>query len=273
MNSHIIASLADASRRGKVFDFDHSGLKIQKSFGKDWHHPSFDFDDLCNPDRIDLIGTHKTSSLIQEFGRRGVGGTLHLPFPECLYILRSTNGDVEVLHLHQKKHEIAARLFVHTASPGSREKHWFHVPVHFSYNLSEAQFRSGCLMGYEMPYETVQTFHHLSNDVFSALVVGTMLMLDRRIEREVQPGGQTLRESNLGREKGKLKPIPEIITINLTKRRPAPSVCGPIDTSGVPRSPHNRRAHVRHLRSGKVIPVRASAIHGGGDPRHYQIFL
>lgn len=41
--------------------------------------------------------------------------------------------------------------------------------------------------------------------------------------------------------------------------------------TGSPRSPHNRRAHFRLLRSGERVLVRAAKIHGGGPAKDYVV--
>ena len=267
MNCHIIASLAEASRRNRVYEVPEFGESYQTGFGRDWHHPSFDFSRV-----VDTLDVDDLAQLVEDFIQADVDGTINLPFPECLYISKHKSGDVYVLRLIQSNKGIAAETFIWSIAPDGKRETWYRPPMNFSFDFATGVLSVDKTISKHHLLVTDGTYNVVINRLFAIFAIGTAL-LGRHVEREVQPGGQTLRESNLGREKGKLHPIPEIITINLTKRRPAPSVCGPIDTSGVPRSPHNRRAHVRHLRSGKVIPVRASAIHGGGDPRHYQIFL
>ena len=265
MSSHIIASLAEASRRNRVYEVPEFGECYQTSFGRDWHHPSFDFSHV-----LDALDVNEQVQAVEDFIKAGVGGTINLPFPECLYISKHKSGDVYVLRLIQSNTGIAAETFIWSTAPDGKSKTWFRPPMDFFFDFETGIFS---------PDEPISK-HHLSvsdgtydvviHRLYRIVAVGTAL-LGRPIEWEAQPGGQTLHKINLGREKGSLKPIREIITISLANRRPAPSECAPIDTSGVPRCPHNRRAHLRHLRSGKVIPVRASAIHGGGDPRDYQI--
>ena len=267
MSSHIIASLAEASRRNRVYEVPEFGEPYQTGFGRDWHHPSFDFSRV-----LDNLDVDELAQVVEDFVQADIDGTINLPFPKCLYIFQHRCGDLDVLNLVQSTTGITAEVFIRLIAPDGGSQAWYRPPMNFSFDFSTGIFRTDRRISERHLLASDGTYDVVINRLYAIVAVGTVL-LGRDVEREVQPGGQTLRESNLGREKGKLNPIPEIITIKLKKRRPAPSVCGPIDTSGVPRSPHNRRAHVRHLRSGKVIPVRASAIHGGGDPRHYQIFL
>lgn len=46
-----------------------------------------------------------------------------------------------------------------------------------------------------------------------------------------------------------------------------------VKKSGSPKSPHNRRATMRHLKSGKVVPVRAAKVKGGGAGGKTYTFL
>jgi len=62
-------------------------------------------------------------------------------------------------------------------------------------------------------------------------------------------------------------PMKTIVDVNqyVTVIRPQQEARRESSGTGTPRSPHWRRAHYRRLRSGKVIVIRATAIHGGSE--------
>ena len=265
MSSHIIASLADACRRSRVYEVNEFGNTYKTSFRRDWHHPSFDFSRVLHTLDLD-----EHVEAFEEFVEAATNGTAQLPFPECLYICQHKSGDAYVLRLVQSNAGIAAESFIWSGPPNGRSQIWYKPPMAFSFYhatgifLAEKAIPNDHLLASDGTYDVV--IHRL----FAIVAVGTAL-LARPVEREVQPGGQALSAANSGRERGNLKPIPEIITISLGHCHSSETAHRAIRTDHIPRRPHNRRAHHRHLRSGKVIPVRASAIHGGGDPRHFEI--
>jgi hypothetical protein len=265
MSSHIIASLAEASRRNRVYEVPEFGECYQTSFGRDWHHPSFDFSRV-----LDALDVNEQVQAVEDFIEAGVGGTINLPFPECLYISKHKSGDVHVLRLIQSADGIAADAFIWSIAPHGKGQAWYRAPVHFCYVCSTGVYTADWRISDQHPLARDGSYDVISERLFMIVAVGTAV-LGRHIEQEVQSGGQALRATNSGRERSKLRPIPEIITISLGKRHFSQKAQQAINTDRVPCRPHNRRAHYRHLRSGKVISVRASAIHGGGDPRHFQI--
>lgn len=270
MSSHIIASLAEASRRGKVFEFAKTGKPYPKCFGRDWHYPSFDFGKLLLGDRDGYVDWSAHPHTLDNFAEAGAAGTLNLPFPECMYIFQTGRKDLQVLHVTQSSNVITGESYVWT-NISSVGMTWCHAPVRFSINLLSCECIANWTSSSFLPWDVNDKLCRVSESFHIMVAVGTMILLDHNHEREVQPSDEGLRATNNGRAKVSLAPIPEVITIRLNKRSPARLARQMINTDSVPRRPHNRRAHYRHLRSGKVIPVRASAIHGGGDPRHFQI--
>ena len=91
------------------------------------------------------------------------------------------------------------------------------------------------------------------------------LLVDREIiEVEPRPKVRLTRPSL---SSGRVLPGTTIIHL---KRRVYP--VGPTLRPGSVRCPHERRSHVRRLRSGKVVTVRSSSIRGGtGRPRAYEV--
>lgn len=265
MSSHIIASLAKASRRNRVYEVPEFGEFYQTGFGRDWHYPSFDFSRA-----LDALDFNEQVQAVEDFIKAGVSGTINLPFPECLYISKHKSGDVHVLRLIQSADGIAAETFIWSIAPHGKGEAWYRAPVHFCYDFSTGGYTADWWISEQHPLARDGLSNVISDGLFVIVAVGTA-MLGRHIKQEVQSGGQALRATNSGRARSKLRPIPEIITISLGRPHFSQKAQQAISTDRIPCRPHNRRAHYRHLRSGKVIPVRASAIHGGGDPRHFQI--
>lgn len=81
----------------------------------------------------------------------------------------------------------------------------------------------------------------------------------------------------IGRGK-KRREVPPVCVLHLNReylekrKLPHSAEPGSGPEPGSPKSPHDRRAHFRRLRDGRVIPVRASRVHGGSpDGRLYVV--
>lgn len=100
-------------------------------------------------------------------------------------------------------------------------------------------------------------------------VVLAIAILANRGTIECEPQSSFYLECvNRGREKGGLSQLAPTIRVGPV----SPSSGATAPGTGSPKSPHDRRSHLRHLRNGRTIAVRSSRIRGGGEaPRFYEV--
>lgn len=267
----VLHELAEASRRGKITVLRADNTRLSISRGTDWDMPSFDFGNLSftdpsGPPKFDSATMDALEARAHEIRNSG----FVLPFPRCAFITRDANSiSVDVWEIKESK-IIHANYY----RPISLSDAWVMSPYVFHFNIG---FDRG-----------TSNFYYISGDEFSSQIAPIGASLDKLAWETVNEilfllatlsMPTTERETistdfaanvNRGREKGKLAPIPEAVAIRLNPVRNGSSRLG--KGIGAPRCPHDRRAHVRRLRSGKVIPVRSCSIHGGGDgTRQYRI--
>lgn len=170
-----------------------------------------------------------------------------VPFDCFSFVYRTKNGmflpNTNVVFYDGRGEE--PRLYLATKSDDPRlVRRWYHHASHsFADDFDEAP---------QSTKEFVPEFFYC-------------LKLLHHDREEQQP--DVLRAINAGRAKSKnqlLMPVPDFIVIRndlpSSNSRNADS-----EGSGTAKSPHDRRGHIRRLASGKLVRVRPSKIHGGGD--------
>ncbi|GFE77539.1 hypothetical protein NTCA1_51880 [Novosphingobium sp. TCA1] len=106
-------------------------------------------------------------------------------------------------------------------------------------------------------------------DEYNSVMVCLALLSMESTKKETS-ASERLASVNRGRAKGKLPPIPD--TIRITLGKPTVTSSASIGATGITQRPHDRRGHVRRLKSGRIVPVRAYSVHGGsGVARRYEV--
>lgn len=248
---------------------DNTRLSISR--GTDWDMPSFDFGNLSftdpsGPPQFDSATKHALEACANEIQNSGIV----LPFPRCAFITRDAKTiSVDVWEkteskiIHTNYYRLISRPNIWAMSQlGFQFNTDFHPLSSDFYYISHDEFvdriASSDATLEKLAWETV-------NEILFLIATLSMPTTERKtISTELAAN------VNRGREKGKLAPIPEAVAIRLNPVRNGSFRRG--NGVGTPRCPHDRRAHVRRLRSGKVVPVRSCSIHDGGDgTRQYRI--
>lgn len=112
----------------------------------------------------------------------------------------------------------------------------------------------------------LQLWHPGTSDAFEAMIASAIWQISQSDREAVET--DSLCRLNAGRAKSKrnIGQVPPFIRIS--KRLYRQTGVGGV---GSPKGPHERRGHLRRLKSGRQVVVRASSIHGGSPvPRHYR---
>lgn len=275
----IIHELAEASRRGRLaIRYQYNAVKFITR-GVDWDMPSFDFGDFIyhQPNASPRIGRDQMKSIqdhADELTRRGI----NLPFPRCAYIFKESCGTPVVEVLEQTDSFIMVTSYFR---PASENCQWYFLPkeCHFNHHLDNWTSIIHHTSQSEWERQLVPT--GLTTAAWSfvqgnKIALATAMLSMPATERETI-SSDLAASVNRGRAKGKLAPIPDSVAVRLDpvtiRLNPTSSGNSHAGTGlGSPRCPHDRRAHFRRLRSGRVVSVKATSIHGGGDgTRQYRV--
>lgn len=268
----VIHELAEASRRGKIaYGPD---IRRQQFLAKstDWDFPSFDFGRLpfSRLSKVPQLTADKMAA-IEARADELLNRDVVLPYPRCAFISIDPTDCTSVDVFEHISGGILC--FSYYKIPKLRGQ-WFIDPVNyyfdnmitraepFFFEISPDDWRNQLKSNGNSEASWLSNIRHI-------LRVG-IAMLDMP-SAQCQPNQSAYVTSvNRGREKADLAPIPETLTIHMGHVSCETSHS---DTRhGVSPRPHDRRAHYRRLKSGRLVPVQACKIHGGGDfARNYQV--
>jgi len=270
------SEFVEHARRGKIITVGvEEGRTKTTKFPQStyWAVPVFDFGSLTySKDDMDELGKEFPTAL-SLIGENGV----QLPFPRCIFAFtdpdKTCRGEwlsqPDFFELIQEEDRIYVHNFFRSIVRGKAVWMYEDDRVSFDRFTREAQMPdryAGFIDG--------KTSDHV--DIVRQKVQHTVLaatMINMKRAKQVVQESCALASVNLGRAKANLSPISNTIKISIAESEATGKGRGGSRPSSV-RSPHDRRSHFRTLASGKVIAVRASAIHGGAStPRHYEVRL
>jgi len=274
----VFAEFTEAARRGvkrfvSVQDVgDREGVTLTDTPLRIEAAPVFDFGFLRDLSTGKALDLDVYNGLVAEGEERLYAGTFQLPFPEVWYVIWFSDADgarygtVNLLHAIELDGG-GVQLVVYARSfdaPGEAGK-WMQEPVQAVWHPD---------LGWGVVTETRFSSDHWYAErkanievAFANMMVATLLLARHP---DPLPAAETeyLAGVNRGRARGKLKPLPAVRLIDLTKYN-APAEEG--DGSRQVR-PHDRRGHYRRLNTGRLVPVRPAKIHGGSsEPPKYKV--
>lgn len=188
---------------------------------------------------------------------------LSLPFDKFALVLRGPKL-VEILIVSRTDEENVFCLRSYTNNYHS--KHWvaFYDRLLCHSISGKAEFHDSDRVNIDYNY-----VGKMVSDEYEAVMLCLALLSMESTEQEIS-ASERLASVNRGRAKGKLPPIPD--TIRITLGKPTVTSSASIGATGITQRPHDRRGHVRRLKSGRIVPVRAYSVHGGsGVARRYEV--
>lgn len=272
MIKDVYNKFVEANLKGRVVD-RHPFLAdklIPPSFG--WAIPQFDFDHIDDP----LDKSMWSNEEWDEYWTQGTAAieadNFHLPYPECVYIFRFHQGGTEHINIHhliETDDAISGEVYVFHPNISAT---WFRHPLGYKIikgskpsTISVTCFNEQNWTGEAMRYAELDV---RSN--YTKMIVGTLIM--SRVGRTVDASDREPSRVAINNRMAKFGegPLPDLVRV-----RRQPKIYGHRQ-SGLPTGnavqPHFRRGHLRTLKSGRIVPVRPAAIHGGSDPaRRYLI--
>ena len=241
----------------------------------EWAVPSFDFGHVLDPHSPStFIGEQAWKEMWPDVMDLLTGESFRLPFDECVYLVRYRETPqkwetVNLLHLwHDEDGTIAGNTYFQQDASQPVMRRWTLMPFQFVVH-------QGDNTGVEFNFDPRA---NLSPDVeaeyvldmrtkYSEALVLTLLLRSNGIVIE-EPELSRTAEVNRGRASAKLPPLSRTRVIRFGHLKRATSTVSGI---GSPKRPHERRGHYRKLRTGKVVPIAASKVHGGADAPSYVV--
>lgn len=271
MTSHVVASFAEASRKGKIQEIVGVNKIREISCGRDWDIAAFDFGEIFLPKSGNRELHNEMYSAWNE--QNMSGEALKLPFSECLYVFNDDYEDgypaISIIHLKQSDMHITADVYQQVSRTGSLK--WLRDPYFFSID------RQSTLTVYyhndinNLPPDWRSDIEREVRRDWTMLTIATTLLNHQSTTHEIQPSNPMLQSVNIGRAKAGLRSIPATITIKFDREA---IIRAGHDNGGsrAPRVPHNRRGHWRTYKAtGKRVWVRCCSINGGDRSRLYRI--
>jgi len=272
------SAFVEAARKGRLrVSFGTHGEYREIRLPQDWLTvPVFAFADPVVVERVHAM----------QGGQITLDQAPPLPHPECVFMLNTGTTDPEfpdiveqvLLFLQADETDGSWTCFEawRDVDPVTgRTSPWYLITSGWRYSFA---MQALAVVRLEMPglpekddpqtpEEREQDLRAYKEQVLYCIALATALADSGRGDGEVEvrdaPETQAWREMNRGRERGRLRPLSSIRVLSLSqlgaersRQRGAPT--------GATVAPHWRRAHTRTLQDGRQIPVRATAIHGGG---------
>jgi hypothetical protein len=271
MNS-ILAHFAEAARNKRVALIQYVGddaIRLSMlNAGRHWAFPCLNFGQL--DDTADATKSW-SPEVWNETWAEGVehveNGTFRLPFEECAYLFHYADNQqkyetVNLIHLATMADGILGETYIWQPShPNSLLQGWTKHPFQFVI-MNDGTIEWSLHPSTRIDTHLVKEYEADVKATYTKVICATMLLTHGA--KSTSPSAYVAGVNN-GRALGKLKPLPDTITIDLSSRyRSGSRLQGGFNT-GVVRQPHDRRGHYRTLKSGKIIPVKASQIHGGSS--------
>lgn len=277
MNS-VLADFAESSRKKQVsvlksFRAPNNYSSELQGFGTAWDLPSFNFggldDQTSSPDAwtkdVWDATWHAGLSLIE-------AGKFRLPYEECVYLFHFAENasmceSVNLIHLVTNGDDVIGEIFFRQPHGPSGLNGWTKSPSQFTIiNGETIEWAVEPAFAATLTPEKLRDYSEDCKASYTKAICATVL-LSQGAERSM-PSERTA-VVNRGRVLGKLAPLPDTVTVRFDHAAIGRHYEGA--GTGGHRQPHNRRGHYRTLRSGKVIPVSSSRIHGGAEERQYDV--
>ena len=232
-----------------------------------WGVPVFDFghmDDVPHPDWIGKPATDECFRLAYYLNQ---SGDFHLPFPESMFIFRyaETARNYDTLNVviasEYEDGEIEGRLFSKCFTNDRLTERWRMEPIEF------ILYPRGGSVSLNRDRDVALSAHWQSEyekdarNKYTNLMVAITLMARKAVIIETSVGSE--RAAHVAGEKSTGEP--PIIRRILFNRVEIQKLAGEAIGHHAPPRPHIRRGHYRTLRSGRIVPVRAAKVLGGGD--------
>lgn len=261
MSDHF-ADFVEAARRGRVVMHDrYDRLQPANLFDFSGAIPHIDFGTITfDEEQMNALGQPYDEAL-----NRVYDNPISFPFDEFAIVYEGPKF-IEVLLITS---EPGMNVF-HLRSYGKRtsQNHWVS-----SYEVATLDCDTGAITFRGERYKELDFDFDLLGKVvqeeYQTVMICLALLSMESTKRE-SCMSERLASVNRGRAKGKLPPIPD--TIRITLGKPTVTSSASIGATGITQRPHDRRGHVRRLKSGRIVPVRAYSVHGGsGVTRRYEV--
>ena len=280
----LVRSFAQAKEHGWINRFTkqaRGGFEVVATGAETYHWaklPVFDFGHLQDPTSPDFLGQSFTGSITDECFKLANSllnsGEFHLPFSECIYIIRyyeTSHGfeTIHLLHLPEEDGEISCDTYFRQPKIQSRAKRrWGVCPFQFTLVNGDGRAEKGYLSKHydERVDFDPECWSSVQQDLLGKstdMAVATLLLR--------QPAGAVTTAAVHGdlnppqlNEQDVKEPAFGVKTVAVNRVRLMSHLRGlTFDRSA--KAPHERRGHYRTLRSGRIVPVKSSKIHGGSD--------
>lgn len=271
MTSNVVASFAEASRKGQIQELVGVNQFREISSGRDWDIAAFDFGKIFLPN----LGNEKLHNAMYSawIEHHNSGKPLKIPFSECLYYFDDDYEDgypaVSILHLKKSDMQITVGVYQQASRNGAfkwlRDPYFLIIDRHTTPSVC---FRPDVD---KLPPEWRFDVTKEARRDWNMLIIATMLLNHQSTAHEIQPSNPMLQSVNMGRARAGLRPIPATITIKVNREAITRIGHGNGDP-GASRVPHNRRGHWRTYKAtGKSVWVRCCSINGGDQSKPYRI--
>lgn len=202
-----------------------------------------------------------------------MSGTFRLPFEECVYVFHYADTPqkyegVNLLHLVTSGDEVTGECYNWQPSAPGRMRQWNKEPWQFTIiNRDGIDWAIEPDFERQLPMSVATEYVHNMRASYTKVICATMLM---RCGENASEPTEYVSGINRGRALGKLAPLSDTISVRFDHA--AVQQAYPSGGFSGARQPHDRRGHYRTLKSGKVVPVKSSKIHGGASaPRNYVV--
>ena len=193
-------------------------------------------------------------------------GRFSLPFPQVWYTEVRTAPDGRQMRIAMFAEAIEGGVRLHVVFGHPTLPKWTLWAEHFEIFDSEYFHSIG-----DPDDPNLALIKHGETDgpVRDLLVLTALLMRPGTVTEKIIPSEKLQAHNQLRRQRG-LPALPVVHRVIQLDHEGA-SYRGVSSGLGNPKRPHDRRGHARTLKSGKVVTVRACAIHGGGHRTHYRV--